>query len=146
MSAGAQVGIFQGKGGGAGGVIKAFWKTFRQEHKKKGPQRIVLEFFLLDNLKTIFWMKHLTQRWSQSGLFFPKSGNRFRFSKRSGEASSLSFSCAFVSEVEYASISLNIPKHPWKCLNKLFWLCQGSEYAWSFGMFSRLLTMPRVLN
>ena len=33
-----------------------------------------------------------------------------------------------------------------KCLNKLFWLCQDREYAWSFDMFDRLLKMPRVLN
>ena len=34
----------------------------------------------------------------------------------------------------------------WKSLNKLFWLCQGSEYARSSYMFDRLLKMPRVLN
>ena len=47
---------------------------------------------------------------------------------------------------EYASISLNIPKYPWKCLNKLFWLCLDSEYAWSSYMFDKLLKMPPVLN
>ena len=51
-----------------------------------------------------------------------------------------------VSVAEYASISQNIPKYLWKFLNKLFWLCQGSEYAWSSYMFDRLLKMPRVLN
>ena len=41
---------------------------------------------------------------------------------------------------EYALISLNMPEHDWilvnnaaeyawKCLNKLFRLCQGSQYA-----------------
>ena len=30
------------------------------------------------------------------------------------------------------------------CLNKVFWLCQGSEYAWS--KFYRVLNMPLVLN
>ena len=46
---------------------------------------------------------------------------------------------------EYASVCLNVPQYgwpwlnipecpwmyeyPWICLNKLFWLCQGSEYA-----------------
>ena len=47
---------------------------------------------------------------------------------------------------EYASISHSIPKYPWKSLNKLFWPCQGSEYAWSSYMFDRLLEMPRILN
>ena len=91
-------------------------------------------------------MENLTQRWAQSGPFFPKSGHYFRFSKRTGEASPLPLSCAPLSVTEYASISLNMPKYPWKCLNKLFWICQGSEYTWSSDMPDRLLKMPRVLN
>ena len=55
-------------------------------------------------------------------------------------------SCAPLSVTEYASISLNIPKYPWKCLNKLSWLCQCSEYGWSSDMFNILLKMPQVLN
>ena len=39
-----------------------------------------------------------------------------------------------------------MPKYPWKWLNKLFWLCQGSEYACSSYMFDRLLKMPPVLK
>ena len=54
--------------------------------------------------------------------------------------------CAPVSVAEYASISLNMPKYSWKRLNKLFWLCQSSEYACSSYMFGRLLKMPPVLN
>ena len=40
---------------------------------------------------------------------------------------------------QYARMSLNMPKHDlvllnaleyaWKCLNKLFWVCQGSQYT-----------------
>ena len=26
-------------------------------------------------------------------------------------------------------ILTNVPEYGWKCLNKLFWLCQGSEYV-----------------
>ena len=55
-------------------------------------------------------MENLIQRWAQSGPLFPKSGHFFRFSKSAGEASPLSPSCAPVSVVEYASVSLNIPK------------------------------------
>ena len=41
---------------------------------------------------------------------------------------------------------LNMHQYPWKCMNKLFWLCQGSEHAqWSY-MFHMLLKMHRVLN
>ena len=55
-------------------------------------------------------------------------------------------SCETVSVTDYASISLNMPKYPWKCLNNLFWLCQCFEYASSSYMFDRLLKMPLVLN
>ena len=68
------------------------------------------------------------------------------FKKRRVDLSSLSSSCALVSVAEYASISVNMPKYPWKCLNKLFRLCQGSEYAWSSYMLDRLLKIPWVLN
>ena len=71
-----------------------------------------LEFFLLYALKTTFGMENLTQRWAQSGPFFPKSGHYFRFSKGTGEASPLPLSCAPLSVTEYASISLNMPKYP----------------------------------
>ena len=47
---------------------------------------------------------------------------------------------------EYTSISLNIPKDPLKCLNKLFWWCQDSEHVWSSYIFDRFLKMPTDLN
>ena len=39
---------------------------------------------------------------------------------------------------------INIAKYPWKCLNKLFWVWQGAEHAWSSYLIDRLLKMPRV--
>ena len=54
--------------------------------------------------------------------------------------------CAPLCVAEYVSISLNVRKYLWKGLNKLFWLFQGSEYAWSWDMFDRLLKMTQVLN
>ena len=58
---------------------------------------------------------------AQLGALFPKSGNIFLPS------------CGPVSVAEYASISLNTPKHPWKWLGSEYglWKCQGSEYACS---------------
>ena len=50
------------------------------------------------------------------------------FKKGRGDLPS-SPSWAPVSVTEYASISLNMLKYPWKNLNKLFWLCLGSKYA-----------------
>ena len=91
-------------------------------------------------------MANLTQRWTQSGSFFSKSAYFFRFLQRVKEVSPPPFSCAPVLVAEYLSVSLNMPKYPWKCLNKLFWLCQDSEHVWSSYMFDRRLKMPLVLN
>ena len=132
--------------------------------EKESQQEKILEFFLPHTLKITFWIDNLTQRWTQSGPFSPKSGHFFRFSKRTVEASSLPCSwapvsvaeyasvsplhCSWasVSVAEYASISLYMSKYFWECLNKLFWLCHGSEYAWTSYMVDRLLKMRRVLN
>ena len=84
---------------------------------------------------------------------FTKSGKFFWFSEKGWKGLRyFPCICAPVSMAEFASISLNISKYPWKCLNKLFWLCpkklflQGSEYDWPSCMFDRLLKMPCVLN
>ena len=47
--------------------------------RKKGSAGKYFVFFLLDTLKTTFQMENLTQTWTQSGLFFQKSGYFFRF-------------------------------------------------------------------
>ena len=83
---------------------------------------------------------------SSSGPFFPKSGHFFRFSKRAGVASPFLTSSPHESVASFPSISLNIPKYPWKCLNKQFWLCQGSKYAWLSYMFDKILKVSLVLN
>ena len=65
-------------------------------------------------------MDNLTQRWTQLGLFSPKSGNFFLlFSKRAGEASFLLPSCTPMSVAEYVSVFLNMPKYLLKCFSKL---------------------------
>ena len=125
---------------------RALWYTFRQQHKKKekeGPQGNILEIFVLDILKTTFWIRNL--RWTQSRPLFPKS-RLFLISKIEGEVSPLPSSCVPVSVAEYALISLNMPKYPWRCLNKLFWLYRSSGYAWSSYMFDRFLKLSWVLN
>ena len=87
--------------------------------QKEAPQGSILELFLLDILNTTFLMENLIQWWTQSRRFIPNSGYSFRFSKRTREGSPLLPNCVPVSVVEYASISLNMPKYRWKCLNKL---------------------------
>ena len=69
---GVQSEIFQSRG--SFGELGHFDKHFVKNLKKKVPQGKILEFFLLDTLKTTFWMEILTQRWTLSGPFFPKSG------------------------------------------------------------------------
>ena len=86
---------FQGRGGF---VELHFNKQFVKNISKK-----------LHNYRTTFWMKSLTQRWTESGLF---SARR----------------CMPVSVDEYASVSLNMTKYPWKCLHNVLtmpglWIC-----------------------
>ena len=100
------------------------WKT-----QEEGPQRNISEIFVLDTLKTTFWMTNL--RWTNNqGLFF-QNQDTFLISKRAGEVSPLFSSCASVSVAEYASIPLVMATQSWKCLNKLF---------------NKLLRMPWILN
>ena len=92
-------------------------------------------------------MEKLTQGWTQSGaFFFQNQGTFFDYHKKGRGGLPHSPSCAPLSVAEYASIFRNIPTYPWKCLKKLFWLHQDSEYNWSSYMCDRLLKMSWVLN
>ena len=73
-------------------LINILSKT--QEFKVR--QEKILEFFFLDTLKTTFWMKTLTQGWTQSGSFFyPNQETFFNFQKTPREVSPPSLcSCA----------------------------------------------------
>ena len=62
--------ILSGQGGGFA-KLGHFNKLFI-----KNPQWNILKFFILDTLKTTFWMTDLTQRSTQSGSFFPKKQGR----------------------------------------------------------------------
>ena len=66
------------------------------------------------------------------------------FKKKQGRPAPFPLSFTPVSLDEYTSISLHIPKYPWKWLHNI--LSQGSAYAWSSYMFDRHLKMPQVLN
>ena len=106
------------------GALRHIDKFFVKNTRKQRRRR---EAILLDPLKIIFWMKNLTQKWTQSGPLFQYYGTFLIFKKGQGRPSPLSPGCAFMSLVEYVSKSLNIPKYLWECLNKLFWLSCGSE-------------------
>ena len=67
------------RGSGRGGIgvkLEHFDKHFVKNTRKK-----FWEFFLLDTLKTIFWMENLAHRLTQLGFFPKKSGHFFCFSK-----------------------------------------------------------------
>ena len=45
----------------------------------------MFEFFLLDTLKTTFWIEKLFQKWTYLGRFFPKPEHFCQFSKKRSE-------------------------------------------------------------
>ena len=51
-------------------------------NERKAPQRNILELFLLDTSKAALEMGNINHWWTQSGLFFPKSGNLFSMFKK----------------------------------------------------------------
>ena len=55
---GVQPEIFQGRGGFM--KLGHFDKNFIKKSRKKAPQGKILEFFILDTLKTTFWIANLT--------------------------------------------------------------------------------------
>ena len=128
----------RGEGVGEGVELGTLINISSKTTEKQALHWNILDFFLLDTLKITIRIENLTRWWTQSGSFFVESRHFFQFSKREGEVFPLLPSCAPVSVAEYASISLNMSKYPCKCLNKLFWLCHGSDYAWLSYMFDRL--------
>ena len=58
--------------------------------EKKASREKFLMFFLLDTLKTAFWIENLTQIWIQSGPLFSENQGTFSdFQKRAVKASPL---------------------------------------------------------
>ena len=73
-------------------------------------------------------MENLTQRWTKSGYFFPKSMYFFYFHKRAVEITSSPL-------VARLRAWLNIHQYPWISLNIL-------ENAWMSVFYVRVLNMP----
>ena len=149
-----------------------FGKHFiKNTRRREAPQGKIIEFFLQDTIVITSWMENPMMDIMRA--FLSKVRTLFWFSKKAGEASCpllssyvlvslvgpllssyvlvslvgpLFSSYVLLSLVEFVSISLNIPKYTRKCFNKLFWLSQGSEYAWSSYMFEKLLKITPVLN
>ena len=86
-------------------------KTYNQAHnqnffKTREVSGKILEFFLLDTVKTTFRMKNLTQIWAQSGPFFPKLSTFFDFRKRAGEASFLDNRLSWENHISHLNLKL----------------------------------------
>ena len=65
-------------GGGVRFVKLGHFDTdFVKNTRERGTAGKHFGDFFLDTLKTTFWMEKLTQRWTQSGPFFQKSGRFF---------------------------------------------------------------------
>ena len=96
-------------------VVERHVLIFRQKYKVL--QGNILEFFIQDIVKSRFWIDGHNQ-----GFFFQNQYYFFDFQKRTGETSPPPF-------VPHLLMWLNMPhyscmslKHPWKCLNKLFFV------------------------
>ena len=99
--------------------------------KKRLSRETFWSFFLLD---TNYFLDRKFKDEHNQGIFFLFF---LIFKKRQGRSSSYTL---------VAHLWVWIPKYPWKCLSKLFWLCQGSDYTWSSYKFEKLLKIPQVSN
>ena len=103
---------FSKKKQGVGEVseTRALRQNILSKTRKKRPLENILEFFLLDSLKTTFWMENLPQRWTQSVPFFPKPGHFFDFQK-------MQWGSLLSPQVERLWVWLNLHQYSWICLN-----------------------------
>ena len=93
--------ILSGQGGGFA-KLGHFNKLFI-----KNPQWNILKSFILDTLKTTFWMTDLTQRSTQLGSFFPKKQGRSTLSPV------ILRQWVWLHMRQYPWISLNILENAW---------------------------------
>ena len=109
---------------------RALDKYLVKNTRKKAQQVNIVELFLLDTLKLYFeW-----RIWN-----FQNQNTFFNFQNRQWKS-------PLSPLVAPLWVWRNMYQYPWKCLNKPFRICQGSEYAWSSDMFDRLLKKSWVLN
>ena len=109
--------IFRGRGGFV--ELGHFDKLFLKNTQKKTPEGKILELFLLDTLKTIFWMEDSTQGWTQLGPFFPKSGHFFRFWKKGRVGLLPLVACLLSSKVVYKFVCASC---------NVSYVCQTHQY------------------
>ena len=67
---------------------------FFVKNTEKGPERKILELFLLDTLKTTFSMENSTQEWTQLGPSFQNQGTFLDFKKGQGRSPPFPSNCS----------------------------------------------------
>ena len=101
-----------------------------------------MEFFLLDNLETTFWMENLTQRWTPSRPFFQNRDTFFNSWNKAGEAFLLPLFVRLWMQVnmdQYHRAPQNILENAWiNCSMSGRWICLIILHVCS--------KCPRVLN
>ena len=95
---------------GGRGVVELGYFNTSINISSKTQEKEVFGVFLQDTLKTTFWMENLTEGGHKA--FLSKIRTLFSILKKSRETFPLPSSCAPVSVIVYASISLNMPKYP----------------------------------
>ena len=97
MKPGAQPNIFLGRWFCG---TSELWKkpSLKKRQGNRVTQGKIVECFLLDTLKTIFWMENVIQKLTQSETFFRKLGHHFSIFKKA-------------SSCECGWICINIPEY-----------------------------------
>ena len=118
---------------------KLFWLCQGSEY--------VWSFYMFDRLLMMLWVLNLPGFWIWDGFIW-KGYTKFWICLNMAQYASIMSEYALMSLImpENGWILLDVTKYAWKCLNKLFWLCQGSQYTLSSQIFDRALYMPQALN
>ena len=118
---------------------KLFWLCQGSEY--------VWSFYMFDRLLMMLWVLNLRGFWIWDGFIW-KGCTKFWICLNMAQYASIMSEYALMSLImpENGWILLDVTKYAWKCLNKLFWLCQGSQYTLSSQIFDRALYMPQALN
>ena len=103
-----------------------FDKHFVKNTRKKTWEGNIFHFFLLDTLKTTFWIETLIQWWAQSRPFFPKIRTlssiclfkcytEFWICLNMSQNASimLEYALMYVNMAEYCWMSLNLSTNTW---------------------------------
>ena len=118
---------------------KLFWLCQGSEY--------VWSFYMFGRLLMMLWVLNLPGFWIWDGFIW-KGCTKFWICLNMAQYASIMSEYALMSLImpENGWILLDVTKYAWKCLNKLFWLCQGSQYTLSSQIFDRALYMPQALN